>query len=419
MTDAPKAKPQDQGKDELKLPSKLLIIEDEPVGLDDLRRGLEKFGVMVKIAPDLPSLSYFLNNESYEVGLISMELRNGGGLLAAQKIRSLADPARAAMGLIMMSSGRMRSKEESNLGTEIGDIEYVQKPIRAPLLIAYLARALARKERTIVFDKVREKVINYKDFFGGFEQALEQVKPLVGKFGARGPVLLLELYENAGKVDEAHDIVKSLVTAHPDNIQFVNMMGSSLLKMGRVAEAREYMEKADRLAPSKIERIEKMVDMYLELGEPDKSIEKMGSLIELNPEKPDVKLEMLDKLCDKDYHDHAQRLCEDKVKPAEVVKYYNNKGVMLSKEGKAEDAVENYNRALKFYPNFKENFRVHFNNAMALYNNKTLGSWNKALKELDSCLALQPDFEKAVKLRELIKEKLTQMKGKPSGTKSA
>jgi tetratricopeptide (TPR) repeat protein len=419
MADTPQDKAKNQNQEKLKLPKKLLVVEDEPIGLEALRHGLDHHGVVMKIAPDISSLVYAMNTETYDVALISMELRGGGGMLAAQKIKSYSDPIKAAMGIIMMSSGRARSKEDNNLGNEVGDIEYVQKPLRIPLLVTYLTRALARKEAYLMFEKLREKVINYKDLFPDFDTALQQIKSLLPRLGARGPLLMLELYEKAGKFEEAYEILKGLIAAQPENIQFINMMGSLLLKMGRLEQAREYLEKADQLAPSKIDRMEKMVDMYLKLGDPDKSVEKMGSLISLNPEKPDIKMEMIDKLCDHDYNDHAQSMCKDQVNPIDVVKYYNNKGVMLSKQGEAIRAVENYSRAIKFYPDFKENYRIHFNSAMALYNTKTTDSWRRALKELDRCLQLQPDFEKAIKLYSLIREKMDQVEMRPKELKSA
>jgi tetratricopeptide (TPR) repeat protein len=88
----------------------------------------------------------------------------------------------------------------------------------------------------------------------------------------------------------------------------------------------------------------------------------------------------------------------------EIVRHYNNKGVMLSKDGNVVAAIAEYKRALKFFPKFKENFRIHYNIGLACAQMKTPESLKEAEENLTVCLELEPDFEKAKKALETVQK---------------
>ena len=154
------------------------------------------------------------------------------------------------------------------------------------------------------------------------------------------------------------------------------------------------MEKSDRLAPSNIERIQELALSLLELNEPDDSVKRMKQLLTLNPEKTDLKFDMFSKLFEKGFESHAISFGKDTTHPSEIVRHYNNKGVLLSKEGDRSHAITEYQRALKFFPKFRENFRIHFNIALAYAQGKNQADYLEAEKYLLKCLELAPEFEK-------------------------
>ena len=82
-------------------------------------------------------------------------------------------------------------------------------------------------------------------------------------------------------------------------------------------------------------------------------------------------------------------------KPMEVIRYYNNKGVELSKKGDFLGAIEQYRKALKLYPKFKENYRVHYNIALAYIKIKNKVSYQSAAESLEAALVVKKDFDKA------------------------
>ena len=119
---------------------------------------------------------------------------------------------------------------------------------------------------------------------------------------------------------------------------------------------------------------------------------------------------MYSKLFNEGFDEHAVKFGKDTANPMEIVRHYNNKGVMLSKQDNREGAIAEYNRALQFYPKFKENYRIHYNIALALTNTKNRESFTKAREELLRCLKLSPNFEKAKNTLEIVERALNKNK---------
>ena len=144
-----------------------------------------------------------------------------------------------------------------------------------------------------------------------------------------------------------------------------------------------------------IQRLEQMAEMYLKMKSPDKGMAKLRQLVDLNPENPDYKFAAMQKLFDHGFDDHAQQFGRSLVSPMDIVRHYNNKGVALSKSGEPAKALSEYQRALEFFPKFKENYRILYNIALANIGKKDPVSLKAAEDALKKCLSLNPDFEKA------------------------
>ena len=183
-----------------------------------------------------------------------------------------------------------------------------------------------------------------------------------------------------------------------DDIKLINMKAQFHMKKGELDEAKKLYEKADELAPKNLKRMQEMANLYLEMNEPDKSVEKMKGLCDESPEAPDLKFDMFTQLSDKGYSQHAIDYCRESTTATEVVKFYNNRGVMSSKEGNYLEAIAKYDEALQFYPEHKENYRIYWNIAIATVNGKEDGYKAKAIENLKKVLELNPDFEKATAL---------------------
>ena len=119
---------------------------------------------------------------------------------------------------------------------------------------------------------------------------------------------------------------------------------------------------------------------------------------------------MFDKLYNFGFDDQAIQFGKDHAQPIEIVRHYNNKGVLLSKDGSTDKALTEYQRALRFYPKFRENYRILYNVALANIGLKTRDSLKVAHQSLLKCLELAPDFEKAKTLLKSVEESLNKSK---------
>jgi tetratricopeptide (TPR) repeat protein len=384
---------------ELGLPNKVIYVSAELAGTQELFSLLDKQGVRVLTAVDLSTALYQLNNALAEVLIIHSEFPEVRGIGVAQKIRDHRTPERAFSGIIIIQTRKEIAKGESMLQQELGGIENISYPFKAIQIIQYLQRAMQWRKQEIAFHDLNSKVLDYHRKSGQFDKALDAVKRKLPELGAKGSTMLLDLYRDAGKFDEALQMVDGLMArTDKDDIRLINAKAQILMKLGKLSDAKEWLEKADKLAPENISRLKNMTDVYLEQKDPDSAVNAMKKIVKANPEDPEMKFGLFDKLIDKGYAEHAKKLCHDTTMPEEIVRYYNNKGVLLNKEGDNAAAINCYEQALIFFPSHKENHKIYFNLALAHLSKKEPSYLKNAYTALKKVVGLEPSFEKGKNL---------------------
>jgi DNA-binding response OmpR family regulator/Flp pilus assembly protein TadD len=400
----------------MELPRRVLIVEDDPMIVRQLSNFLERNKIAISTAVDLSTALYQLKTQPVEAALISVEFKQLPGLAVAQKIRLLKADLKSGMGIVMMRGAREMKKEESSLYNELGNMESIAKPFEPVQILAYLARALRTFRSHVAYEELNGKIIQFYRGTGDLAKAIDVVKKKMAEIGDRGIDLLMSLYEEAGDAESLLTLT-SKVMERPDrkeDIRLINRRGHALMKLGRFEEARNFLELADTLAPSNIARMSEMADMYLAVNEPEKSLKVSEKLLDLNPEEADMKFNVMGNLMQKGHVELARQLCQRTASPQEIVRHYNNKGVLLAKESKQSEALLLYNQALSFYPEHPENYRILFNIALAHINHKQGEYVKDARAALDHCLSLNPGFEKAKALRDKLSKPATASAGNPA-----
>ncbi len=388
------------------LPNKILLVDDDPSIAQGLDEALGRYNIKIDKATSLETALYLFNTNRYDVALIEIEFAPLAGLALVQKWRDHDIVDKRSCAFIMLSGNKSLGNNEG-LVKELGDLEVLNKPCSAIQVLPFLSRGMATRKRMASFVELKSRVINYFEKTGDFAKAAELVQKKLPEIGAKGLPLLYDLYEKADKKEEALGLVGPMLERDPSNIMLLNAKGRLLMQLGRFEEAKVALAKADSFAPQNIERLNNLVGAYLELKEPDAAIIKMKELIKLNPEHPDEKFGMFAKLFDHGFDSHAVNFGKEAAKPMEIVRHYNNKGVMMSKDGEAAEALGEYKRALSFYPQFKENYRIYYNVALAQIAHKTRESYVEAQKNLKKCLELSPEFEKAKTILDQIERSLS------------
>jgi tetratricopeptide (TPR) repeat protein len=391
------------------LPNKILVIDDDPSVPQSLDEPLRRYHVKVDKAVDLDSAMYLYNTQRYEVVMIEIEFDPLPGLALVQKWREHEIVEKRSCAFIMMSGNKSLGNNEG-LIKEIGNLDVISKPFSVVHVLSYLSRAMATKRRSAAVQEMRERIDGFYTKTGDFEKAAEQVKKRLADLGPEGLNMLYSLYEKADRLEDALAIITPLSERDPGNISLLNARGRILMRLGRFDEAKQYLEKADGLAPQNIERVNEMANMYVALKDGQKAVGKFKEALELSPENEDLKFDVFSRLFDGGLDDDAVKFGKQHAKPMEIVRHYNNKGVMLSKDNDREGALREYHRAMRFFPQFKENYRILYNIALANIAEKTRPGYEEAVRNLEQCLGLSPDFEKAKKTLQTIKNALN--KGK-------
>ncbi len=388
------------------LPKKILVIDDDPTVPQSLVDPLNHYGIRVDKASDLQTAFYQFNQNRYEVVLIELEFEEIAGLALVQKWRAHEVEDKRTTCFLMMS-GNKKSDSNEGLIKELGNLETIAKPFSTVHVLSYLSRATATQRRQIAVQEMKSKLNGYYDKTGDFDKAAAEVKRRLSELGPEGLNMLYDLYEKADRLEDALALISPLSDRDPGNIGLLNARGRILMRLGRFDEAKIYMEKADALAPSNIARITEMAQMYIALKDGGAAVEKFKELIALNPECPDEKFEMFSKLFEGGLDSHAVQFGKESAKPMEIVRYYNNKGVMMSKHDDRQGALNEYNRAMQFFPQFKENYRILYNIALANIAEKSRAGYETARENLKKCLQLSPGFEKAQKTLSTVEKALS------------
>lgn len=397
------------------LPSKILVVDDDPTVAGGIKEPLASYGVRVEAASDVDSAFYIFNNNRIEVVCIDLEFEAQPGLIILQKWRTHENIEKRNVGVVLLKGNRNKHNPgQARLIQELQDTVSLVKPCTAIQLLPVLSRALAARNRAIKYEETKDRILKLGSKPGKLDKAIESIKRDISTLGDRGFGMMIDLYEKHEKYEEALAVIEPLCERNSNNVSYLNARGRVLLKLGRQDEALKAIELADKAAPGNINRLNELAEAYLRLNKPDSAVDKMRELIEYHPESPEYKFDLFSKLQDHGFDGHAQSLCRDTATPIEVVRHYNNKGVALKSVGSIDEALEEYKRSLEFFPKFKENYRILYNIALAHVGKKTPEDYGVALDFLDKCLDLKPDFEKAVNIRKQIKALITK-KNQPTG----
>jgi tetratricopeptide (TPR) repeat protein len=392
------------------LPQKILIVDSDKSVAQTLKGPLEKQGIKVDAAGDLGSALYMFNQSIYPVVFIDLAFEELPGLILIQKWRRHDLPEKANTGFILMSGNRNKGDAtEEKLLAELDDIELIAKPVNPIAILSILKKAMGNRARRIRIWEVSQQAYKLASNSKTAASAIEFVKSNLKDLGLRGQDILREVYETQSQWKPALDVVDGVLRVKADNLGALNHKGRLLLKLGQTDEALKFMEMADKAAPNNIERINDMALAYLIAKQPDLSVDKMKQMISFNPESPDMKFEMFARLQEYGYDEHAIALCKDTTSPIDVVRHYNNKGVALAKNHQVDEAILEYERALKYFPKHKENYRILYNIALAHIGYKNRSHFEIALDYVKRCLELNPKFDKALKTKELIEAQLAKV----------
>lgn len=382
------------------LPRKVLVVDNDQLILNQLQQQLKVHNITVVQAKDWQSGLYLFNQQRFDVCIVELELEDMTGMTLIQKWRSHATVAKRDTGFVVIS-GMQRKPQDDALISELEDISIITKPISIPQLLGILATSMKKKEQREKFSHIQYNVVDPLIKQGKIDKAMDIAEKKLEPIGPKGRFYSAILHDNAGQTEQAFHLLEGLNQEDPKNIKYLNELGRISLKMGNLKHAKELFEVADKVAPLNLDRLNYMADMYLNLKDPDKTVSKYSEILSVNPETPDIKFDMYDKLINSGFEKQARDFSKKTSSPKELIRHFNNKGVVYSKNGQFVEAIDEYRKSLKLLPESGDVYRIMYNMAIAHINLKSRDNIQKADTLLEQCLKLQPTFDKALEKRQI------------------
>ncbi|MDA9951269.1 response regulator [Oligoflexaceae bacterium] len=392
------------------LPKKILVVDDDASEAQRLEKPLKSYGVEIVKATTLEQAMTAFDQAMFDVAIVELEFGPMPGLSLIQFWREHENFAKRQTGFIVISGSSRGSGDEQML-KELKDLEFLTKPFSLVQVLPYLNRALGRRQKAEIFQKFRKQIIGMTMEDGGVDKATELIKKNIPKLGQKGLGLMIEIFRQDGRHKDAMDVVDAMLSRTPGDTAALSLKGDILKDQAKHSDALSFYEKAEKLAPQNFKRLTSMADSFLQVGDIDKTMASMRPMVKLRSFDENFKFELFDQLSEHNHPKEAVELCRETTSAREVLRYYNNKGVNLSKEGLTYEAITEYKKALRYYPTYRENFRILFNIALAYVGFKNVESYAEAENYLSQCVKLAPDFEKAQKMLVNVRRALAKKAG--------
>lgn len=204
---------------------------------------------------------------------------------------------------------------------------------------------------------------------------------------ARVLVNIGETYEVLGDADSAHSSYGRAIEVQPLYLKAYTSAASLYIKLGDEGAALEFLAKAAEISPNNTERNFQLGQLYLKKGDHAKAEEVFKKISRENPEKS---LEIGEELLKAGVTGKAEQYFRLSLeKDASSVHIYNRIGISLRRQGKWQEAISEYEKALKLDPN---NEGLYFNLAKACLEGKNTEAARKYFMKV---LQLSPNNPEA------------------------
>ena len=159
-----------------------------------------------------------------------------------------------------------------------------------------------------------------------------------------------------GDVQMAERLLKDVLRSHPKHVAALNLLGITLMRLGKFGEAELRLRQALELAPASDATLYNYGIVLKTLNRPVEAVERFSQALKINASVPET---------------------------------WNNRGTVFHDLKRHREAVADFDRAISLNPNYSDAF---FNKGNALADSR---SYEQALAAYDQALGLRPDLAEA------------------------
>ncbi len=201
---------------------------------------------------------------------------------------------------------------------------------------------------------------------------------------------LAEIYQKAGRLDEARVLLEEAARVAPESVEVRNNLGNAWMKLGRWPEAIACFETAHRLKPEEPDVLSNLGNALLQTGRTEEAMARFAAALRLKPDFPEPRYNLANTLAQlgrlAEAEPHYARYVQLKSDDAEA---RSNYGDVLLELGRGPEALTQFEAAIRLKP---EQAELHNNLGVAL---ARLGRPRDAVTHFEEALRLQPNFEGA------------------------
>lgn len=372
----------------------IMVIDDEKNMRNTVRNMLRMLGVVnVELSEDGDAALLVLNaKENCKFALIDWNMPRMPGIQLVHEIR--ASEGLKDLNILMITAENY--KNQLTQAIEYGINGFVLKPFVAKTLEDKMLNIINIKSNPpehVKLLKVGEKLVEG----GKFKEALEIFsKSREMKESARILVNIGEVHEKMGDSRTALQFYKEAIKMNPEYLKAQVAAGNLCLREGNESTALMYFENASEISPNNALRKTAMGEMYMKRNENQKAYSAFNDAVTIDPGKSNeiaevcmssgksVQAEKFFRVALK--KDHKNLSEKEKI---EYVHIYNRLGIALRKQGKWEDAIMEYKKALMLD---REDEGLHYNMGKSYLEGM---SRDKAMECFEKALKHDSDFKEA------------------------
>jgi protein O-GlcNAc transferase len=205
----------------------------------------------------------------------------------------------------------------------------------------------------------------------------------------------------AGRLEQAEDIYKEILSVQQDNAAVCNDLGNLLQEQGRFAEAVEYYQKATQINPDFAGAYYNLAETLHDMGRLDEASGYYEKVIKLSPDFAGAYYNLGVVMQEKRQFDEAaanyMKVLELNPNDANTC---NNIGIVMEEKGLLDSAISFYRRAIELDPDFA----VAYNNLGDIL--QQMGQQDEAILNYEKAVQLNPTLFTAYnKLGIILQEK--------------
>ena len=279
------------------------------------------------------------------------------------------------------------TEEQIGMAGEVGVNGCLIKPFPASMLIDRVSKIVRTRNHPpehVKLIKLGQSLIEN----GEYDEAMNFFrKSLNIKKSARVLVHIGETYEKKEEYNEADHTYREAMELNPQYLKAYVMASELLIKLGSPREALMFLEKATAISPYNAERQMMLGNLYMNNKEPDKAAKAFMSAVRIESDRG---VEVGEKLMALGRSKDAESCFRSALKNKwDEIHIYNKLGIALRKQGKWQEAIDEYKKALQ-QDSFDE--VVHFNMGKAYLEG---GRTTEARDCFKKALDINPNLQQA------------------------